>query len=55
MGSDSAEEPAVLFFPANPRVSLLVFLLVSAAISDEKIASNSIAYGNRRLSAGAPD
>jgi hypothetical protein len=28
-------KPTILFLPANPRVSLLVFLLVSAAISEE--------------------
>jgi hypothetical protein len=32
MGEPAAVEPAVLFLPANTRFSLLVFLLVSAAI-----------------------
>ena len=32
LGVPAAVEPAVLFLPANTRFSLLVFLLVSAAI-----------------------
>jgi hypothetical protein len=34
-GVPASGEPAALFLPAMPRVSLLVFLLVSAAIDDE--------------------
>jgi hypothetical protein len=36
MGRSRCKEPAVLFLPAIWRVSLLVFLLVSATIEDKK-------------------
>jgi hypothetical protein len=32
-----AQEPAILFLPAIPRVILLAFLLVLAAIDDKNI------------------
>jgi hypothetical protein len=54
-----AEELAVLFLPAIPRVILLVFLLVSAAIGDENYFTfkwlwqwSSIGQGHQAFACG---